>query len=48
MVETSAVLSAPTTSDPAPLLVERLAEDGDLHAPHLIDTEILHGATDDR
>jgi predicted nucleic acid-binding protein len=28
--------------DPAPGLVERLAEDGDLHAPHLIDTEVLH------
>jgi predicted nucleic acid-binding protein len=42
IVDTSAALSALTASDPAPGLVERLAEDGDLHAPHLIDTEILH------
>ena len=28
--------------EPAPGLVERLAQDGDLHAPHLIDTEVLH------
>jgi predicted nucleic acid-binding protein len=28
--------------DRAPELVERLAGDGDLHAPHLIDTEVLH------
>jgi predicted nucleic acid-binding protein len=28
--------------DRAPELVERLGGDGDLHAPHLIDTEVLH------
>jgi predicted nucleic acid-binding protein len=42
VVDTSAALSALTASDPAPGLVEHLAEDGDLHAPHLIDTEMLH------
>jgi predicted nucleic acid-binding protein len=42
VVDTSAVLEALAARDPAPGLVERLAEDGDLHAPHLIDTEILH------
>jgi predicted nucleic acid-binding protein len=33
---------AVAAQDPAPRLIERLAEDGDLHAPHLIDTELLH------
>jgi len=42
VVDTSAVLEALAARDPSPGLVERLAEDGDLHAPHLIDTEILH------
>lgn len=42
VVDTSAVLETLAARDPAPGLVERLAEDGDLHAPHLIDTEILH------
>jgi predicted nucleic acid-binding protein len=42
IVDTSAALSALAATDPAPGLVERLAGDGDLHAPHLIDTEILH------
>jgi len=42
VVDSSAVLEALAARDPAPGLVERLAEDGDLHAPHLIDTEILH------
>jgi predicted nucleic acid-binding protein len=42
VVDSSAVLDALAARDPAPGLVERLAEDGDLHAPHLIDTEILH------
>ncbi|HEX7290960.1 MAG TPA: type II toxin-antitoxin system VapC family toxin [Conexibacter sp.] len=42
VVDSSAVLAALAASDPAPELVERLADDGDLHAPHLIDTEILH------
>lgn len=42
VVDSSAVLEALVARDPAPRLVERLAEDGDLHAPHLIDTEVLH------
>ncbi|HYV16107.1 MAG TPA: type II toxin-antitoxin system VapC family toxin [Conexibacter sp.] len=42
VVDTSAVLEALAASDPAPGLVERLALDGDLHAPHLVDTEVLH------
>ena len=42
VVDTSAVLAAlaERTSDPA--LRQRLVDDGDLHAPHLIDVEILH------
>lgn len=42
VVDTSAVLAALVVRQPAAGLVERLAEDGDLHAPHLIDTEMLH------
>jgi predicted nucleic acid-binding protein len=42
VVDTSAVLEALAARDPAPGLVERLASDGDLHGPHLIDTEVLH------
>jgi predicted nucleic acid-binding protein len=42
VVDTSAVLEALSARDPAPGLIERLAADGDLHAPHLIDTELLH------
>jgi len=42
VVDSSAVLEALAARDPAPGLVERLADDGDLHAPHLIDTEVLH------
>lgn len=42
VVDSSAVLEALAARDPATELVERLAEDGDLHVPHLIDTEILH------
>jgi predicted nucleic acid-binding protein len=42
VVDTSAVLAALTASDRPPGLLERLTGDGDLHAPHLIDTELLH------
>ena len=42
VVDTSAILEALAARDPAPGLIERLADDGDLHAPHLIDTEVLH------
>ncbi len=42
VVDTSGVLAALVARQPASGLVERLARDGDLHAPHLIDTEVLH------
>ena len=42
VVDTSAVLDAIVASEPAPGLIERLGEDGDLHAPHLVDIEVLH------
>ena len=42
VVDSSAVLEALAARDPATRLVDRLAGDGDLHAPHLIDTEVLH------
>lgn len=42
VVDSSAVLEALAARAPAPGLVDRLAEDGDLHAPHLIDTAVLH------
>lgn len=42
VVDTSAVLEALVGIDPPPDLVARLASDGDLHAPHLIDVELLH------
>jgi predicted nucleic acid-binding protein len=42
VVDSSAILEALAAHDPAPGLIERLAKDGDLHVPHLIDTEILH------
>lgn len=43
IVDTSAVLEALVARRPDPLLVDRLSGDGDLHAPHLIDVEFLHG-----
>jgi predicted nucleic acid-binding protein len=42
VVDTSAVLAALVALEPPAGLVERLADDGDLHAPHLIDVEVLH------
>jgi predicted nucleic acid-binding protein len=42
VVGTSAALAALIASEPPAGLVERLAGDGDLHAPHLIDIEMLH------
>lgn len=42
VVDSSAVLEALVAFDPAPALIERLGADGDLHGPHLIDTEVLH------
>lgn len=41
VVDTSAVLAALAERMPDGALVERLAEDGDLHAPDLIDIEVL-------
>lgn len=41
VVDTSAVIAALAGGAPSALLT-RLGEDGDLHAPHLLDTEILH------
>ena len=42
IVDTSAVLEALVAREPPPALMARLADDGDLHGPHLIDTEVLH------
>jgi predicted nucleic acid-binding protein len=42
VVDTSAVLSALAAAAPSRELLERLAADRDLHAPHLIDVELLH------
>jgi predicted nucleic acid-binding protein len=42
VVDTSAVLAALAQRPPNPALVARLANDGDLHAPHLIDIEFLN------
>lgn len=42
IVDTSAVLAVLAADAPNAQLVERLADDGDLHGPHLIDTEVLH------
>lgn len=42
VIDTSAALEALAGADPPAGLIERLASDGDLHAPHLIDVEILH------
>ncbi|XAY05640.1 hypothetical protein DSM112329_02498 [Paraconexibacter sp. AEG42_29] len=39
VVDTSALLQALIGADPA--VLERLAGDGDLHAPHLLDVEVL-------
>lgn len=42
VVDTSAVLAALVARPQATGLVERLSSDADLHAPHLIDVEIIH------
>ncbi|MHB8439207.1 MAG: type II toxin-antitoxin system VapC family toxin [Acidimicrobiales bacterium] len=42
VVDTSALLDALVAEEPAPGLVDRLSGDGDLHAPHLLDIEVLH------
>jgi predicted nucleic acid-binding protein len=42
VVDTSAVVAALTGRPPSDAVIERLAADGDLAAPHLIDIEFLH------
>jgi predicted nucleic acid-binding protein len=42
VVDTSAVLEALISVTPDASLRTRLAEDGDLHAPHVLDVEVLH------
>jgi hypothetical protein len=48
VVDTSPVLKVIAAVDPAPGLSERLTGDGDLHAPHLIDIEVLRAAAPER
>lgn len=42
VVDTSAILAALAGRPRIPALGERLATDGELHAPHLIDVELIH------
>ncbi len=42
VVDTSALIDAVLARPPKPGLLTRLSSAGDLHAPHLIDIEILH------
>jgi predicted nucleic acid-binding protein len=42
VVDTSAVIAALVARPPNQVLVDRLRADGDLHAPHLLDVELLH------
>ena len=42
VVDTSALLEAIVATGAPPGLIERLTNDGDLHAPHLVDIEVLH------
>lgn len=42
VIDTSAVVVALAGQPPNARLRRRLAQDGDLHAPHLIDIEFLH------
>jgi predicted nucleic acid-binding protein len=42
VVDTSAIVEVIAARTPSAALVERIAVDGDLHAPHLIDVEVLH------
>jgi predicted nucleic acid-binding protein len=42
VVDTSAVVAALVARPPNQTLVDRLRVDGDLHAPHLLDVELLH------
>lgn len=42
VVDSSAVVNALAADTPDQELVARLSDDGDLHAPHLLDVELLH------
>lgn len=42
VVDSSAVLAALVARPPVAGLADRLSEDHELHAPHLIDVEVLH------
>ena len=42
VVDTSAVVAALVGRPPDRRLADRLGADGDLHAPHLLDVELLH------
>jgi predicted nucleic acid-binding protein len=42
VVDTSAVVDALASRPPDERLLARLGSDGDLHAPHLLDVELLH------
>ena len=42
VVDTSAVVAALVGRPPDRRLTDRLGTDGDLHAPHLLDVELLH------
>jgi len=42
VVDTSAVVDALAGRPPDERLLARLSADGDLHAPHLLDVELLH------
>ena len=42
VLDTSALLAVLIEREPDRELVQRLSEDGDLHAPHLLDIEALH------
>jgi predicted nucleic acid-binding protein len=42
VVDTSAVVAALVGRPPDRRLADRLGTDGDLHAPHLLDVELLH------
>jgi predicted nucleic acid-binding protein len=42
VVDTSALIDAVLARPPKPGLLARLSDEDDLHAPHLIDVEILH------
>ncbi|HUA73173.1 MAG TPA: type II toxin-antitoxin system VapC family toxin [Solirubrobacteraceae bacterium] len=41
VVDSSVIIEALATVDPPPRLIERLVVDDDLHAPHLVDIEVL-------